>query len=82
MGDNNTYSIMLFVLGLFLLGIGIYLYTYYQVVSVSFSNPFYMFIDTPQPYRNIGLVMIIVGVILAIGALISSIIRTRKKPQQ
>jgi uncharacterized membrane protein YidH (DUF202 family) len=77
MSENRTVSIMLFVLGLFLIAIGIGISTVTQTVTryrnyYGFQIPYQ---ETIQPYVGIGAVMAIFGVIVLIGAFI----KTRSK---
>jgi TRAP-type C4-dicarboxylate transport system permease small subunit len=67
MSDNNTYTIIVFILGLFFIGVGIYLFTYDQIVFVSPTGSVF----TSWPYSSIGTWMIIIGILLVVGALLS-----------
>jgi len=65
MSENRTVSIMLFILGLFLIAIGIGLSTVTQVLT------FFPFgTQTVYPYAGIGSVMLIVGLIVLVVAFI------------
>jgi hypothetical protein len=73
MSENKTTSIMLFVLGLFLIAIGIGLSTITQTVIryeyfYGYSIPVGQ--ETIQPYVGIGAVLVIFGIIILIGAFI------------
>jgi len=77
MSENRTVSIMLFVLGLFLIAVGIGLSTVTQTVTryrnyYGFQIPYQ---ETIQPYAGVGAVMVIFGIIV----LISAFIKTRSK---
>jgi uncharacterized membrane protein YidH (DUF202 family) len=76
MGENQTVSIMLFVLGLFLVAIGIGLSTVTQMVTNHRNYPFYRYVtlyqETIQPYVSIGAIMVIVGIVVLIGAFINT----------
>jgi len=74
MSENKTVSIMLFVLGLFLIAVGIGLSTVTQTVTryrnyYGFQIPYQ---ETIQPYVGIGAVMVIFGIIVLIGAFIKT----------
>jgi len=75
MSENKTVSIMLFVLGLFLIAVGIGLSTVTQTVIrwIDFSG----YRETIQPYLGIGGVMVIFGIILQVVAFIMT--QTKKK---
>lgn len=77
MSENRTLSIMLFVLGLFLIAVGIGLSTVTQTVTryrnyYGFQIPYQ---ETIQPYAGVGVVMVIFGIIALVGAFI----KTRSK---
>ena len=82
--SDKTLSYMLFILGVFLIGIGIFLATYTTVAMIN-TNLNYGFgnITVPvatqiQPYLPIGIVTILSGaVLIGIG-----LYETQKKPQQ
>jgi uncharacterized membrane protein YidH (DUF202 family) len=74
MSENRTVSIMLFVLGLFLIAVGIGLSTVTQTVTryrnyYGFQIPYQ---ETIQPYVGIGAVMVIFDIIVLIGAFIKT----------
>lgn len=69
MSENRTVSIMLFVLGLFLIGVGIGLAAITQTVITS-GSPLGTTYGTVNPYAVVGAVIIIFGIIVLIGAFI------------
>jgi uncharacterized membrane protein YidH (DUF202 family) len=74
MSENRTVSIMLFVLGLFLIAVGIGLSTVTQTVTryrnyYGFQIPYQ---ETIQPYVGIGAVMVIFDIIVLIGGFIKT----------
>ena len=77
MSENRTTSIMLFVSGLFLIAVGIGLFTVTQTITryrnyYGFQIPYQ---ETIHPYEGIGAIMVIFGIIVLIGAFI----KTRSK---
>lgn len=82
--SDKTLSYMLFILGVFLISIGIFLSTYTTVafINTTFNYGFGSFtipVATQiQPYRLIGIITILSGVVfISIG-----LYETQKKPQQ
>jgi uncharacterized membrane protein YidH (DUF202 family) len=77
MSENRTMSIMLFVLGLFLIAVGIGLSTVTQTVTryrnvYGFQVPYQ---ETIQPYVGVGVFMVLFGIIV----LVVAFIRTSSK---
>jgi hypothetical protein len=75
MSENRTLPIMLFVLGLFLIAVGIVLCMVTQTVT-TYTNYFGVQIPSGQrtvyPAAGIGLVMVIVGVLFLVVAFIKT----------
>ena len=79
MSENRTVSIMLFVLGLFLIAVGIGLSTVTQTVT-RYRNYFGIQVpyqETIQPYVSVGILMVIIGLIVLVVAFIKT--QTKKK---
>jgi len=75
MSENRTMSVMLFVLGLFLIAVGIGLFTVTQTVT-RYRNGFQVpYQETIQPYVGVGGFMVLFGIIV----LVVVLIRTRRK---
>jgi hypothetical protein len=81
---NKTLSYMLFILGVFLISVGIYLSTYTTVAMIDttfnygFGNITFPVATQIQPYLPIGIVTILSGVaFIGIG-----LYETQKKPRQ
>ena len=77
MSENRTMSAMLFVLGLFLIAVGIGLSTVTQTVT-RYRNVYGIQVpyqETIQPYVGVGGFMVLFGII----ALVVALIRTRSK---
>ena len=79
MNENRTMSIMLFVLGLFLIAVGIGLSTVTQTVTryrnvYGFQGPYQ---ETIQPYIGVGILMVIIGLIVLVVAFVKT--QTKKK---
>ncbi len=70
MDRKNAYLMMLFCTGLFLAGIGIYAFTYNRIETINWPGPPYMQVWVSQPYSEIGLIMVLVGIGFAIAALL------------
>jgi cytochrome c biogenesis protein CcdA len=68
MSENRTMSIMLFVLGLFLIAVGIGLSTVTQTVTTPHQ-------ETIHPYVGVGVFMVLFGIIV----LVFAFIRTMSK---
>lgn len=81
MSQDKTTSIMLFVLGLFLIAVGIGLSTITQTVIVTTQTTIYGIpvqyphAETIHPYASIGAVMVLFGIIV----LVVAFIKTRSK---
>ncbi len=76
--ENRTVSIILFILGLFLIAVGIGLSMVTQTVITYtdyYGNQVPTGVQTIYPYVSIGLVMLTVGIIVLVGAFI----KTRSK---
>ncbi|MDH5635929.1 MAG: hypothetical protein OEY47_04610 [Candidatus Bathyarchaeota archaeon] len=74
MSENRTMSGMLFVLGFFLIAVGIILSTVTQTVTryrnvYGFQVPYQ---ETIQPYVGVGGFMVLVGIIVLVVAFIST----------
>ena len=75
---NKNFVYMLFVLGIFLSIVGLYLYTYTAVVMVNNpTNVFGITYNIPtaeqiQPYQTIGTGMILFAILLILSALIGT----------
>lgn len=79
MSETRTVSIMLFVLGLFLIAVGIGLATVTQTVTryrdyYGFQIPYQ---ETIQPYIGVGILMVIIGLIVLVVAFIKT--QTKEK---
>ncbi len=83
MSQDKTVSIMLFVLGLFLIAVGIGLSTITQTVIVTTQTTIYGIpvqyphAETVQPYVGVGAVMVLFGIIVLVVAFVKA--RTSKK---
>jgi hypothetical protein len=79
MSENRTVSIMLFVLGLFLIAVGIGLATVSQTII---ANRYYFGVlipyqDTIHPYQSEGVIMVLFGIIVLVIAFI--VVKARSK---
>ena len=70
---------MLFCMGLFLIGVGTYLFTYNHIEAINWPAPLSPTIYVTQPYSISGMVMLVLGIVLTIGALAGSFIKEETK---
>ena len=82
MSETRTLSIMLFVLGLFLIAVEIGLSTVTQTVTryryyYGFQIPYQ---ETIQPYIGVGILMVIIGLIVLVVAFVKT--QTKKKTME